>query len=178
MTRSARPRSPAGSIGIFVGLLAICGGLVAVAENAVAGARTGSASSLLAVEQVATRVDPVDASLGEAGVTREMLRLRLLSLLRDAEVNSVDAGEGLRDHTLSLQATYVLNSGWHVVSLSLYFTRAAALAADPSTTITATVWSRSTLIVARKKKVLGEVETALANLVTEFSEDYKVANPR
>ncbi len=173
-------RASVGSRARALAILLALAALLACGAGARAGAapRTGGASSLLEVAQVGTRVEPLSASLEDAGITREMLRLRLLSLLRDAAVPSFDAGEGEREHVLSLQATYVLNSGWHVVALSLYFTRAATLAADPAATITATVWSRSTIVHARKKKLILEVETALAEQVMEFAEDYRAANAR
>lgn len=161
-----------------VALASLVAVLVASSAGASAAPRTGSVSSLLQVAQVGTRVEPVAPSLADAGITTEFLRLRLLSLLRDAAVPTFDAGEADREHVLSLQTTYVLNSGWHVIAISLYFTRAAALAADPNTTITATVWSRSTIVHARKKKLLEEVETALGDQVREFAEDYRAANPR
>jgi len=178
VTRAIARPSRGGSRARVLSICLCLTSLLACGARASAAPRTGTASSLLEVAQVGTRVEPVSASLEDAGITREMLRLRLLSLLRDTAVPSFDAGKGEREHVLSLQATYVLNSGWHVVVLSLYLTRGATLAADPSTEITATVWSRSTIVLARKKKLVLEVERALAEQVREFAEDYRAANPR
>lgn len=145
---------------------------------ALAAPRTGAASSLLAVAEIRTRVESLLPSLEETGVTRERLDSLVVARLREAGVPVARAAENARENLLAVQATYLINSGWHIVSLSLYFTRSAALEADASTIVQATVWSRGAVVVARKKKIREEVVRSLEQAIDEFAQEYRAANPR
>jgi len=149
-----------------------------VPTSALAAPRTGAASSLLAVAEVRTRVEGLLPSLEETGVTRERLDSLVVARLREAGVPVARAAENARESLLAVQATYLINSGWHIVSLSLYFARSAALEADASTIVQATVWSRGTVVVARKKKIRDEVVRSLEQAIDEFAQEYRAANPR
>jgi hypothetical protein len=147
-----------------------------VPRPALAAPPTGAASALLALPNVGVRVEEVTPSLEETGVTRARLDSLVTARLAEAKVPSLRAADGAREGVLAVHATYVVNSGWHIVSLSLYFTRSAALEAEPTTIVKATVWSRGAVVIARKKKLWQEVERALGEQVGEFTKDYNQAN--
>jgi hypothetical protein len=143
-----------------------------------AATNLGGASSLIAIAEVPVRIDLIQPSLEETGVTRQRLDSLAVARLEGASIPIVRAGDDRRDALLSIQTSYLIHSGWHIVSLSLYFTRRATLASDAATTVRATVWSRDAVVIARKKKLAGEVLSALAEQIDAFAEEYRAAGRR
>jgi hypothetical protein len=161
--------------------LAAFAAVACLAPIAASRASAAPASALLGLDSVHVRIEGVTPSVEETHLTRAGIDSLLMSHLGAGGIAAAAAPRGARAHedgVLSLDVTYLMQSGWHIASVTLSLGRSAHLDADPATTITSTVWSRGTVVVARKKKLAAEATAAIADLAAEFVRDFRSANPR
>jgi hypothetical protein len=152
--------------------------LAIVIATFVIAAPSHAANSMLNIDDLRARVEPVPPSLQETGVTQTRLDSLLFTWLEESGVPALPPNGESREGLLRLNVTHLFHSGWYVVQLSLEFSRASTLVSDPNTTLVATVWSRDALVMAKKKKVLNEVRDSLDEVLSEFIRDYRGAHPQ
>ena len=152
--------------------------LLALAATFALAPASHAQNSLLDIDDLRARVEPVPPSLQETGVTQTRLDSLLFTWLETSGVPALPPNDQSREGLLRLNTTHLIHSGWYVVQLSLEFSRASTLASDPNTSVVATVWSRDALVMAKKKKIWGEVHDALDEILAEFVNDYRGAHPQ
>ncbi|MFN0151405.1 MAG: hypothetical protein ACKVU1_11945 [bacterium] len=157
----------------------LASGILGLARGAaIAAPRAERVNPLSGAGELHARVERIPPSLEETGVTHARLDSLLFARLAAGRVTAAEPQDDSREGLLTLSVTYLLHSGWHIASVDLNYSRATALISDPNTHLTATVWSRSGIVIAKKKKLLAEVESTLDEMLAEFVEDYRAANPR
>jgi hypothetical protein len=149
--------------------------LALVATFVLAPPSHGAPNSLLDIDDLRARVEPVPPSLQETGVTQTRLDSLLFTWLEASGVPALPPNNDSREGLLRLNVTHLFHSGWYVAQLSLEFSRTTTLASDPNTNVVATVWSRDALVMAKKKKLWGEVHDALDEILSGFVHDYRGA---
>jgi len=163
---------------VILAVSACASALAFAAGTASAAPRTERVNPLSGAGELRVRVDRIPPSLEETGVSHARLDSLLFARLAAERVAAVAPQDDSREGLLTLSVAYLIHSGWHITSLALDYSRATALISDPNTHVTATVWSRSSLVIAKKKKLLPEVEGAVDEMLAAFVEDYRAANPR
>lgn len=178
-TRGGGVRAVRPAIAIAIAMLAAGAAGAGLAQRAAHAAPGASRVSALAgAGELRARVDRVTPSLEETGVTHARLDSLLFARLAAERLAAVAPPDDSREGLLTLSVSYLIHSGWHIASIELAYSRAAALISDPNTHITATVWSRSGVVIAKKKKLLPEAQSAVDEMIADFVEDYRAANPR
>ena len=160
-----------------------------LAVTAAMGENTpASRLSLIGLQGVGLRVDPIDRAAGKDGLSPATIRAAVEARLRKAQIPVLTAQqqrEQLRRPCLVVQvATSKLNTGEYLYAVRVEMSQWVASLANPSVTVSqaipvpASTWSaRSVFGIVPAEHLRRDAQGAVDRMVDEFIDAYHTANP-